>query len=266
MHTFFRSHVQLLTCAAWICLVAPPNLTACQDSSDPTAEQVLDQYANAIGGSDARAKLKTRISKGDVSFEFGPQSIEATFSIYQHAPDRSRIEIELSSLGTVVSGFDGKQGWTVGGQGGDQLFDKARNENAAVTANFFGLAQWRNVFSRAEFQGKVDVDGTAMYKVACFTASGKKYVYFFNQQTGLLVKSINPNSAPQVPADEIEIHLSDYREFDGVKYPMTVKQIVRNVNGGDLVQSYQYKSVEHGAEIDPSKFAVPKHLKKGVDG
>src|SRR5437879_3258517 len=76
----------------------------------PAAEQLLDKYLVAIGGSEALQRITSRVQKGTRTV-FGGQHFPA--EVYSKAPDK-RLSIMHLQGGASVTTFDGKQGWLSG--------------------------------------------------------------------------------------------------------------------------------------------------------
>ena len=80
----------------------------------PTAEQILDKYVTAIGGSEAIAKLKTRSMKGAFITSNG---MSLGYEIQQAAPEQLFVLLTTPRQGIIERGFDGSVGWEKSGRG-----------------------------------------------------------------------------------------------------------------------------------------------------
>ena len=92
----------------------------------PPADQLLDKYLNAIGGSEALQKVISRVQKGTL-IAFGGQHFPV--DVYSKAPEKRLTVMHLAN-GDSVTAFDGKQGWlSVPGR----VHMMSATENAAAT-------------------------------------------------------------------------------------------------------------------------------------
>jgi photosynthetic reaction center cytochrome c subunit len=77
-----------------------------KENSGPTADQLLEKYVQALGGSPAIDKVTTRVMKGTI--DFGGKSLP--IDIYCKAPDE-RISFTHMPEGDSVTAFNGHEGW-----------------------------------------------------------------------------------------------------------------------------------------------------------
>jgi len=97
-----------------------------------------------------------------------------------------------------------------------------------------------------ELKGAEDVDGKAAWKVQVTTASGKTSVDFYDQESGLKIKSV-----AQQGQMSITTLLSDYREVEGVLFPFKMNQSMGPQSFDVLV-----KSIEVNKGIDDKIFEL----------
>ncbi len=74
----------------------------------PTAEQILAKYTEALGGSAAIEKLKTRSMKGTWLTGNG---ITLGYEVYQTGPDRIYTVLNTPKQGVIERGFNGQTAW-----------------------------------------------------------------------------------------------------------------------------------------------------------
>ena len=76
--------------------------------SSPEADQVMERYIKAVGGREALERLKNRVSVGVCTYPF--QNLMGKVTIYEEAPYKRSMQIEIPNLGTTKIVFDGKRG------------------------------------------------------------------------------------------------------------------------------------------------------------
>src|SRR5215813_2604548 len=78
--------------------------------SSPTAADVVAKYTRAIGGSDAIARLTSRISRGTRTVQnTGEPGVSAPVEVQQTA--QNKFLSITGPAGSILLGFDGGQGW-----------------------------------------------------------------------------------------------------------------------------------------------------------
>ncbi len=81
-----------------------------------TAAQVLDRYKQALGGTQAIAKVQSMTVRGEVESSATPG--KATF-VYYAKPSKSLLKLTGVDGTQITAGFDGKVSWTVTSRGAE---------------------------------------------------------------------------------------------------------------------------------------------------
>ena len=90
-----------------------PSPSGPQAPTNPTADQIIDKYYQAIGGAAAIEKLKSRVMKGTLITGNGT---EIGYELDQSGAD-SVLAILTTPQGEVQRGFDGSMGWEKSARG-----------------------------------------------------------------------------------------------------------------------------------------------------
>ena len=230
--------------------VKPASDSAAQTAKMPTAKEILDKYAAAVGGRAANEKIKTRVTKA--AFEFAPMGIKGTSETYNAAPDKSYSKMNLQGIGEIVTGTDGKTAWTMNPiQGnrditGEELLQLKLANNLSRDVNLDKLyANWT-------VKGIEKVGGQDAYVLVGTPAGLQPETFYFDKQSGLLVQSESTMVSPEgkMPA---KAFYEDYREIDGVKIPYKMRVVVPQA---EIITTIT--EIKHGAAIEEAKFAKPK--------
>ncbi len=224
-----------------------------QPASGPSAEQILDKFVTALGGSQRLAASTTVMAKG--TYEgYDSYHEKVPFELYAKAPEQMTTVIHTQN-GDSTSVFDGSGGWVASPSSpvlllplapGAEL-DGARLDAQLLFAAQIGkaLSQWRSGFP-------VTTVGDTDVQVIEGTGAGKTRVkLFFDQKTGLLSRQLRYSSTI-VGTNPIQIDYADYRDVDGVKRPF--RWVVTWTNGQSTYQVNEYQS---GVVIDAARFAKP---------
>ena len=184
----------------------------------PTIDQILAKYAEALGGSAAIDKLKSRSMKGTWLTSNG---ITLGYEVYQTAPDKIYTVLNMPSQGLTERGFNGTIGWEKGARGVRDL----RGEQLAYLRRYpdlFKDIKLKEQFASMGVARRDQIDGRDVYVVRASTADNKREQLFFDAQTGLLVRRISylPTMVGLIPE---EIDFEDYRDVEGMKLPFTIQ-------------------------------------------
>ena len=83
--------------------------------------------------------------------------------------------------------------------------------------------------------------------------SGTTEKWYFDVQTGLLVRKLTLTSTVLLPIPE-QIDFEDYREVDGVKLPFTIR--ISEIDTY-FSSTRRFTEIQHGIPLDDGKFKVP---------
>lgn len=226
-----------------------PLAVALSQDALPTVDQVLDKYVEGLGGKAALEKLKGRSAKG--SMELPDYGVTATYETYAKMPDQTVSITTVEGYGVVREGFDGKVAWTdnpergIRESEGDEL---AQRKRAAV---FNRPLHFKDPYQTMAVKGKQAVGGRDAIILGGTLSGGKEERFSFDAETGLLVQT----EADLVTENGIiraTTTLSDYKEVDGVKVPMTIRLQSQGLNF-----TLRFTEVKHNVEIDDAKFKKP---------
>jgi hypothetical protein len=234
--------------AAFACAAFLPVLA--QDL--PKAETLMDKYIEVTGGKAAHEKVKNYVMSG--TFDMAAQGVSAKMTIWR-AEGKSLAQIDIQGMGVIEEGYDGTVAWSKNPMQGARLKEGGEKEMAAYGAEVNPDLNWRNLYSSVQTGAAEDVKGAACYRVDLTTKSGQKMERWFDQKSGLLVKTRMTMSSPQgeIP---IEAFVSEYKVVEGVNTP---HKIVQSVMGNDMTLAFS--SIQVNQSIDPAKFALPEDVK-----
>lgn len=241
---FARSSFRGLGLAAALMAVAG---SAAQAQRLPPARQIADRYVEAIGGRQAIARFQQRRIITETSV---PGGGTITADSYQAAPNKTFVKTEIPGLGTFLSGHDGTVAWSHGpGQGprvleGNELGEALRQADFAVSLD--PAAAHRSL----ETVGEKIVGGRPCWNVRMTHASGAEAHGCFDKENGLLVQT-----SLQTDAMQVDVTISEYREFDGIKMP---SRMVTSIMGQEMTTTVKLVSHE---PFDASIFALPAEVR-----
>jgi outer membrane lipoprotein-sorting protein len=215
----------------------------------PTADQVLEKFVTAIGGRAAIEKHTSRVSKGTIESPGAP--IAGTIEVSEKAPDKSLTVINIQGIGLIREGFDGTAGWQEDPGAGARDKTGAELANAKLDSTFHAELKMKSLYKSVEVSGRETVGGKPAVVVVATPAEGKPRRYWFDADSGLLIRMRFTAEAPTGPAD-VDVFLDDYREVDGVKTPFNVRQVTPQ-----FTMIFKLTEIKFNVPLDDAIFKKP---------
>jgi photosynthetic reaction center cytochrome c subunit len=215
--------------------------------STPSMNEILAKYVDAIGGSGAVQKNRTRAEQGSVE---GPHGLHAAIETYRTAPDKA-FAIEHRANGDVMEGVDGNVGW--GKRANGEVTEESGDELARSRqwAEFYPGEHFEKDYERFQVGGIETVNGhDASVMMAWWKGGGADRIYF-DVQSGLLMRITHSIESP-LGALPLQTEYEDYRDVNGLKIPFTVR--VTRVDGAT---TYTWQKMEANVAIDPRRYEKP---------
>ena len=219
----------------------------------PGAEQILDQYVEAIGGLPALGKVNNRVTKG--TMEIAGAGVKLSITTYQARPNRSYTVVDSPATGKIESGTNGEIAWQVSALTGAQLMEGKEKANLLHMNIFDRVVDWRTSFQKVEAAGVEDVSGKPCCKVVVTPKDLPPQTMFFDKETRLLVRVTMTveSQAGTIPSDS---YLSDYKAVDGVLLP---HKIVTKLMNQERVTTME--SIEHNVQLPADRLEIPAQIK-----
>jgi carboxyl-terminal processing protease len=206
--------------------------------STPQAEMIMERYIKAVGGREAIEGLKNRASVGVCTFPF--QGLTGQVTIYEQAPYKRSIEIDIPNLGVMREVFDGKRGWVQNSMMGYYEYKEPALSLLRREFDFYKITKYRELYSEIIYKGAFDSAQGRVEVLQVSYPGGYRDELHFDAKTGLLVYGEG-------------MRLGDYRQVDGVKLPFLMTMFVAG-----LEIKIQLEKVSHNVEIGAEAFAEPR--------
>ncbi len=218
-------------------------------SALPAADELLDKYLAAIGGSEALQKITSRVQKGTLT-AFGGQHFPA--EVYSKAPDK-RVSIMHLQGGDSVTAFDGKQGW-LSVPGRVHMMSVAENDAARIDADLYFPAHLKTLYAKFSVDPSEKIDGHDTYLVVGRNEGQPPLRLYMDKESGLLLRLIR-YAETALGRNPTQIDYADYRDANGVKVPFhwTIAR-----PGGRF--AIQVEQVQQNVPVDDAKFVAPPPL------
>ncbi len=184
-----------------------------------TAQDVLNNYIEAIGGREAYGNIKdkTTVMRGEV--------MNQNFSIVikQKAPNKLKQDMRMGDVKQTIL-FDGTKAVQIVGDKKSEITG-GQLEMIKTEAEMGFILDPESFGTTVSLAGIEKVDSIDCYKIELTPAKGDKWYQYYAVDTGLKVKDEKIVEFPQGKFLR-EIYYSDYRDVDGVKFPFKLKQSI----------------------------------------
>jgi hypothetical protein len=242
-----------------------PEDIARQAPGQPSPDQVLDKYAQALGGTQKLTAFTSFVARGTYLGYDDPAKVPV--EIYAKAPsqfaqvvhnpagtsswvdDGSSVWVAQSALDTPVPLLALSAGDLDGAHLESELFFPGQIKK--LLSNLRVGFPVSGVMSILPNDVGVGVDERDLTVLEGTTAAGTKVKLYFDPTSGLLVRMVRFTNLP-VGFIPTEIDYADYRLVSGIKVPFRV-----NKTWVDGRSSIELSSIQLNVPIDSAKFAKP---------
>lgn len=214
---------------------------AMEAPSDLSADDVINKYLDAIGGKEKLSTINDLVMTSGISI----QGMSIEIKIQQKAPNKIKVETLMGGNALSTQVFDGEKGM-VKSQMGNQEISGDDLEYMKIQATLNAEMHFKELGIKTEITGSEEVDGKPAWKVQMTLPSGRTAVDFYDQESGLKVKSVSQQGGMSVTAT-----YSDYRPVEGIQFPFKTKQVA-----GPQNLDIEVKSVEINKGVDDSVFEM----------
>jgi hypothetical protein len=218
-------------------------------SPQRTAEAILADAVAATGGEAAWRSHKTAHFKIETTFQ--GMGMGGTGERYLTSNGKSLIVSELTGLGTVREGTNGKKFWSQDPLMGFRYLEGAEAEAARIESAWNAELDAKKLFVKLEAANETGPDGAKLECVIATPKLGAPIKSCYDRTTHLQVLQTGIRATPQgdVPFHAI---VKDWREAGGVKIPFEAETQV-----GPVTLLVKVKSVKFDEPMDDKMFEPP---------
>jgi predicted Zn-dependent peptidase len=173
-----------------------------------SAEQVIDNYLQAIGGSEKAKSIKT----GKMEAVAEIQGTKLTM-VYVYDEANHAFNNKIQAMGNVLSNTTIRDGKAVVSAGG-QTMELTDEQFEATKINMFIFPElhFEELGYSMELDGVKDIEGEDAYKLVITNPTGSQQINYYSVASGLKIKSES--------AENGEVFYSAYQDHEGIIYPM----------------------------------------------
>lgn len=185
-----------------------------------TAENVVENYINALGGKEKIDGIKTFNTEMAASV----QGMNISMKMVKTNAGKFFTEVSMPGMTLSKTVINGNKGYSMM-QGQKLVLEGDKLKEAQEEADLFVELNYAKNGSKIKLVGVEDVEGSKAYVIEVETAAGKKSTSYFDVKSGFKVKEATTVDTPNGPFTT-SVAYSDYREVSGLKVPyvMTINQ------------------------------------------
>ena len=232
-------------------LEEPDEITE-QLAGAPSADQILDKYIQALGGTQRLATLTSLVAKGTYQGYDDPE--KRPLEMYAKAPDERAMIVQTGN-GPSTTTFDGHSGW-IAAPDTDQpmpvmTLTGGDLQGAREDAMLCFPAGIKQAFSQWRVGPPTTINDRDVQVVQGSNPGESPVKFYFDQQSGLLVRVLRYTNLP-VGLNPTQVDYGDYRDLAGFMLPF--RWTVTWTDGRSITELSQ---VQPNVPIDAAKFAKP---------
>ena len=229
---------------------APPPQSPSPTPPLPTADEVLNNYTNAIGGRTAIEKIKSAVIHGTVANASGSTG---TFEADQIAPDKG-YDIMTTQRGTRIRVLNRQRGWEKTAFGVNELAGQ-QLQDVKLSLPLFGNLNLKDQFTKFEVVGTDKIDNHNVDVVKATRPDQKREHLYFDSESGLLLRRVTEMNS-KVGIIPEETNFDDYREVESVKLPTTIR--LSAIDTQNPTSTRKIDKIELNTPIENFKFEKPQ--------
>ena len=200
-----------------------------------TAEKIIEKYIESIGGRDKLSAVRDKIMK----LKGTNEGMDLSLTIEQKLPNKLYQELNFS-VGKQTTVFDGEKG-KIEAMGQVQYIKGDKLDDLKYQSRLNGFLDYPGNEVSLKLNGIENIEGIDAYKMTLTTANGKKYIHYYDINTGYKVREISTFETPQGSFTQI-IDMDDYKEVEGILHPFKLIQKMGPREIELVVESIKYNS------------------------
>jgi photosynthetic reaction center cytochrome c subunit len=197
--------------------VDEPDVITEQASGEPSADQILDKYIQALGGAQRVAAVTSFAGKG--TYQGYAELEKSPIEITAKAPGQ-RATIIHTSNGDWTTTYDGRTGWVAEPGRPVPLLELTGQflEAVKVDADLAFPARIKQSFTQWRVGYPTVINDHEVEVLQGSSGGNFPVKLYFDKESGLLVRQVRYTNSP-VGLNPTQIDYMDYRDVSGVKMP-----------------------------------------------
>lgn len=185
-----------------------------------TAETVIQNYVNAIGGEKKMLKIKSLTTYAYTSF----QGAEIMFTFHRMDPAKYYMEMGTADMTFQKQICDGTRAKIIA-MGNETEITGSELEALKYEGSLNQELRFQEFGVTYELLGIVEIDGQDAYYMQFMIPGGSIQHEYFDVKTSLKVKTTSTISSPEGDFESVIVY-GNYKAVKGVLFPFSMKQTV----------------------------------------
>ncbi|MEO8660785.1 MAG: hypothetical protein ABI693_20105 [Bryobacteraceae bacterium] len=219
----------------------------------PTADDVIAKYVEAIGGAKRLAAVQTMKMTGRASIADG--KMDSPVTMLQKRPSSTRMELNYQGQ-TLLQVFDGSVGWVLVPMTSPRPEPATPEEVEQMrdASDFDGpLVNYSAKGYRVANLGLESASSERVWKLQVIRPNGTEQMLYISSATWLPVETVVRRKQGDKVV-EVESYPGDYRLVDGLKLPFSMEQKAE----GHTVMKMVFSKIELNNGVADSAFKMPE--------
>lgn len=228
------------------------NFAQAQDAALPTADELLNNYLEVIGGEEAWKSINSMKISGSAE----QMGMAFPITVTSMRPNMQRVEVDIQGQ-KFIEAFDGEVAWTINPfMGSTEPTKKTEEETSEAAKQMFedDFIDWKEKGHEVTVEGTEEVDGVNTIKVKLVKADGDEVLYFFDPEVNVPIMRRDFMSYGPMKGKPVDTYMSDYSEIGDVIVPYSVEQKM----DGQTVMKMTADSVEFNLPVEKEIFMMPE--------
>ncbi|HWS85548.1 MAG TPA: caspase family protein [Pyrinomonadaceae bacterium] len=225
----------------------------------PTVEQLLENYFRAMGGKDVMKQISTIEQKGTFEVVQDKRKAEGEIEMYQKRPGKLLTVQKVGRL-VIKEVFDGTNGWLYSSNGGTKPVTAQQLELQQRLAGWADadVEKIKQHYTKITVKGREKVGERDVVVLEATLQNGRADRMYFDAGTELIYRMdvvTDSVTVQQGVALAMQVYLEDYVEVNGVKIPMTVRQV--QDGGTTITAKFAVTKLRFNIPLDDKLFGKP---------
>ena len=218
-----------------------------------TVDEIIDKYADALGGRANVTALKATKTIGSISM----MGMDFPFTLYAIYPDKSYLEVSVQGM-LMKQGFDGTSGWSVNPMTGSSSPEKVDDETAKsfkVRAKIISpLITYKEDGAKVELLENTKLNGKDVFKIKYTNSDNDVTTYYVDAENYLVVRSDKKVKQMGKELDS-ETSYSNFRKVGEINMPFMMETKTSESKMGSQIMILD--KIEINPTIEDAVFQMP---------
>jgi Flp pilus assembly protein TadD len=220
-----------------------------RSGSQPSVDELLARYVEAMGGEKAIKAVTSRMLKG--TLDVPGVSRGGSFESYIQGPNKAYSLIQAHPFGTLKIGYNGRTGWSQTNGVVRPVKIPAELGSLQRDADLYAVLRIKNNYVKVTAPGMSEIGYRQVYVLDLQPAAGAIERVYLDAQTYLPAR-LNTYRKLGNALEMVEVYLDDWKAVDGVQYPFSISQ-----RFSKITLSFTVTEIRHNLPLDATLFEPP---------